>query len=77
MIPIPEIGEEVTVAGEKVYNGIIPCYILQEYTCPISYMDWLYDQRNFAPLSDLDETTLVNEEWEEKVCVPVKSNVCG
>lgn len=36
-----------------------------------------YNINRFVPVgSDLDETTLVNEEWEEKVCEPVNSQPC-
>jgi hypothetical protein len=37
-----------------------------------------YNKKCFGLLnSNLDETTLVNEEFEEKYCVPVNKNVCG
>jgi len=65
----PQIGDICEVVGEcpGYNNGDVetPCYELAGYD------EWVYDQRDFAPLSDLDETTLVNEEWEEKYCVPV------
>lgn len=36
-----------------------------------NFRSWFHNSL-FAELdTDLDETTLVNEEWEEKVCVPV------
>jgi hypothetical protein len=66
-LPRPEVGEEVTVIGEKVYKDILPCYILKEYKSPISFIDWLYDKRNFATYSNLDETELVN----------IKEEACG
>lgn len=69
-VPDPKVGEEVTVIGETTYLGVA-CYLLEEYTCPDPKAEWLYDQRNFAPLTGLDETTLVNEEFEEKYFVPV------
>jgi hypothetical protein len=76
-VPDPKVGEEVTVIEETSFLGVA-CYLLAEYTCPDPKSEWLYDQRNFATLNnDLDETALVNEEWEEKYCVPVNSNVCG
>jgi hypothetical protein len=34
-----------------------------------------YGAERFIKTSDLDETTLVNEEWEEKVCVPVNGKL--
>lgn len=40
------------------------CFMIIESSCK-----WSKDR--FVPLSDLDETTLVNEEFEEKYCVPV------
>jgi hypothetical protein len=69
-VPDPKVGERVTVIGEANFLGV-DCYLLAEYTCPCPSADWLYDQRNFAPISDLDETELVTEEFEEKYCVPV------
>jgi hypothetical protein len=70
-VPRPAIGEQVTVIGNKKYLGI-DCYILDEYKSPFYPMyNYLYDQRNFAPLSNLDETTLVTQEFEEKYFVPV------
>lgn len=73
-IPRPAIGEEVTVIEETCYYGI-DCYIFEEYKPLVG--DYVYDKRNFSALgSDLDETTLVNEEWEEKYCVPVNNKLC-
>jgi hypothetical protein len=45
----------------------IPCYKLVAFI----NTSLVHDQRNFARLSDLDETELVTEEFEEKYCVPV------
>lgn len=69
-IPSPQVGEEVTVIEEKVFRNGIDCYLLQEYTCPNPAYEWGYDKRNFAPLTGLDETELVTEEFNEKYCVP-------
>lgn len=75
-LPHPEIGEIVTVIGEGSFFGI-DCYMLQEYKPPLAIIEWGYDKRNFAPLdSDLDETKLVTEEFEEKYCVPVNHEPC-
>lgn len=65
----PQIGDECFVVAECIgvddEGNEAPCYELEGYGPDV------YDQRNFAPLTGLDETTLVNEEWEEKYCVPV------
>lgn len=72
-VPRPAIGEEVTVIGERVFKGSIDCYLLAEYTSPSPIYVWGYDKRNFSPLgTDLDETALVTEEFEEKYYEPVK-----
>lgn len=72
-VPRPAIGEEVTVIGDRIFCGNIDCYLLAEYTSPSPIYVWGYDKRNFSPLgTDLDETELVTEEFEEKYCVPVK-----
>lgn len=66
----PQIGDECNVIGRCIgYDQKgkgAPCYKLE------GYGEYVYDQRNFAPLTGMDETTLVNEEFEEKYCVPVK-----
>jgi hypothetical protein len=63
-VPCPKFGEVVTVSGESVQiNG--PAYEFAEY----GKRNW-YSKRYFAPLSGLDETELVTEEFEEKYCVP-------
>jgi len=64
-VPCPKFGEIVTVSSTESPYGEA-AYEFVEY----GERNW-YSQKYFAPLSDLDETTLVNEEWEEKVCVPV------
>lgn len=67
----PQVGEVCTVIdiciGYDEKGKGFPSYELEGYS------PWVYDQRNFAPLSDLDETELVTEEFEEKYFVPVKS----
>lgn len=73
-VPGPDKGDEVTSVGEKEFKGGL-YYRLQEYYEFEGHKVW-YDSKNFIQLnSDLDETTLVNEEFEEKYCVPVNSNV--
>jgi hypothetical protein len=70
----PQIGDICTVVnecfGENDGGVVTPCYELAGYD------GWVYDQRDFAPLSDLDETELVTEEFEEKYCVPVNDFPC-
>ena len=65
----PQIGDECTVVrsciGYDQRGKGMPSYELEGYS------QYVYDQRNFAPLTGVDETTLVNEEFEEKYCVPV------
>lgn len=70
-VPVPDIGEIVTVINERIVLGV-DCYELAEYQSPSKAMKWFYDKRNFAPLDGPDETELVTEEFEEKYCVPVK-----
>lgn len=68
--PIPKEGDILTVSWEG-YSDDIYSYCFAEYEQRFEYSAW-----RFAPLdSDLDETELVTEEFEEKYCVPVKSNV--
>jgi hypothetical protein len=56
--------------GIDISGARIPCYKFAAY----AGTTFVHDKRNFAPLdSDLDETELVNEEFEEKYCVPVNS----
>lgn len=48
--------------------------VIEEH--PVSMRGYMaaYNRKCFAEInSDLDETTLVNEEFEEKYCVPVNS----
>lgn len=68
--PQIQMGDIVTV--EKAYVDIFdnndPVYEFVEIS------NSMYSQRYFADFnSDLDETELVTEEFEEKYCVPVKS----
>jgi hypothetical protein len=73
----PAFGEIVTV--EKAIPSPItghPVYAFIEYPPEPPRLFRLFSQKYFAPLSDLDETTLVNEEFGEKYCVPVKSELC-
>ena len=71
----PQIGDICKVVRNCIGfdNKLIrcECYELEGYN------DWFYDQRNFAEISDLDETTLVTEEFEEKYCVPVNYQPCS
>jgi hypothetical protein len=69
-VPVPDIGEIVTVINERVVSGI-DCYELAEYQSNSWIVKWFYDKRNFSPLDGPDETELVTEEFEEKYCVPV------
>jgi hypothetical protein len=70
----PQVGESCEVVSECVGTNDIgietPCFEL------VGYPEWVYDQRNFAQVSNLDETELVTEEFEEKYCVPVNGKVC-
>ena len=66
-VPCPKFGDVLSVIGESIQrNG--PAYEFAEY----GKRHW-YSQKHFSPLSDLDETALVTEEFEEKYCIPVNS----
>lgn len=59
----PKIGESydvisITVGFGKNCDNPVPCYDLAGFT------RYVYDQRNFAVISDLDETNLVNHKPE-------------
>lgn len=72
-VPKIVIGDTLTVDKAYIdeFDNNDPVYEFAEYPKE------MFSQRYFAELdSDLDETTLVNEEFEEKYCVPVNSNVC-
>lgn len=73
----PAFGEIVTI--ESSFASPVsgdPVYTFIEYPPEPPRMFRCFSQKYFAPLSDLDETALVNEEWEEKVCEPVNSESC-
>jgi hypothetical protein len=65
--PKPELGDKDVVVGERKEYGSV-YYLLERFDGIV------YNAEHFSPLdSDLDETALVTEEFEEKYCVPVKS----
>jgi hypothetical protein len=70
-LPHPALGEPVTVIDERVRCGAL-YYQFQEYA-HYGDKDVLYNSKNYVQVSDLDETELVTEEFEEKYCVPVNS----
>lgn len=63
--PRPQEGDIVTVSWEGFEYGIY-YYQLVEYPQEYKYAAW-----RFAPISDIDESELVTEEFNEKYCVPV------
>jgi hypothetical protein len=70
-IGLCEVGNTYTVVDECIGwgkdNTPVDCYVLEEFSD-----EYVFDKRNFSPLdSDIDETELVTEEFEEKYCVPV------
>jgi len=67
-IPHPELGETVTVIDTDDKYGE-HFYQLHEYPCYKGQRLW-YNSTSFAPLSNLDETELVTEEFKEKYCQP-------
>jgi len=73
--PCPVFGEICTIQEALIspLSGI-PSYSFVEYPPEKGQSYRLFHQRRFAPLSDLDETTLVTEEFEEKYCVLVNSS---
>lgn len=66
--PKPEVGDKDIVVGERKEYGKI-YYRLQRFEGVV------YKAEHFAPLSGLDETELVTEEFEEKYCVPVNQQL--
>lgn len=70
------LKEGESYEGYIVDNGvgqdgkIFPCLVIPKITD-----DHGFDIKRFVESSDLDETTLVNEEWEKKVCEPVNVKV--
>lgn len=73
LLQLIQEGEVYEVSGQSMgqrADGVVgPIY----YLVGINERPRGLAADRFAPLSDLDETTLVNEEWEQKVCVPVNS----
>lgn len=69
-MPHPALGETVTVIDESKYRGE-KFFQFQEYSDYHGKKVW-YPTKNFIEVSDIDETELVSEEYEEKHCVPVK-----
>lgn len=65
--PRPQEGDIVTVLSEETFCGLL-YYQLAEFPQESRYAAW-----RFAPLSDLDETELVTEEFKEKHYEPVNS----
>jgi hypothetical protein len=72
-LPHPALGETVTVIDERVRYGKL-FYQFQEYA-EYNSCDVLYNSKNYIEISDLDETELVTEEFEEKYCVPVNQEL--
>jgi len=64
--PEPREGDILTVSWEGDWGGI-HSYKFVEFGDYFMYSAWRY-----APLSDIDETELVTEEFEEKYLVPVE-----
>lgn len=70
----PAFGDIVTV--EKSFASPFdgdPVYSFVEYPLIKPHMFRCFSQKYFAPLTGLDETELVTEEFNEKYCVPVNS----
>ncbi len=67
-LPCPEFGEVVTVcaAFTSPYNGE-DVYAFVEYPLILGLKFRTFSQKYFAPLSDIDETELVNEKIEVHV----------
>lgn len=63
--PRPKVGDIDIVVDDVKYDGVI-YYELERFGC-----DSLFASECFSRIdSDLDETTLITEEFEEKYCVP-------
>jgi hypothetical protein len=74
--PCPKFGETVTVSNElKSPVSGEPCFEFVEYPRLPGHAFRIFSKKYFAPLSGLDETELVTEEFEEKYCVPVNQEV--
>lgn len=75
--PYLKYGETYDATGEGLNLDNQECYLIPEL--PVSLTDRgienygpLYRKARFIPIdTDLDETKLVTEEFEEKYCVPV------
>lgn len=67
-LPSPEVGDEDTVTGDRIYQGDV-FYYLERFGDTLSYLSTY-----FARISDLDETALVTEAFEEKYCEPLTHN---
>lgn len=68
----PAFGEIVTVEKSFTCPQGEPVYSFVEYPNIRPHAFRCFSQKYFAPFSNLDETELVTEEFEEKYCVPVK-----
>jgi hypothetical protein len=62
-------GETYTVYEEDDITFNLPVYFLEEFDTEVSKCP--FDKKRFIPCSGVDETTLVNEGFEEKYYVPV------
>lgn len=76
--PYLKYGQTYEATGECLNADNQECYVIPEL--PISETDLgvenygpVYRKSRFIPLSDLDETELVSEEFNEKYCVPVNA----
>lgn len=72
----PAFGEITTI--ERSFASPLsgdPVYSFTEYPPEHPRKIRCFSQKYFAPLSDLDETELVNEAFNEKYCVPVNSKL--
>lgn len=67
-LPHPELGETVTVIDNDTKYGD-SFYQLSEYSHYKGAAVW-YLTENFIPVSDIDETELVSEEFKEKYLAP-------
>lgn len=63
--PRPQVGDEDIVTKEHIVDGVL-YYNLERFGEKIGY-----NAKCFSLPSDLDETELVTEEFEEKYCIPV------
>lgn len=56
-----KIGDICEVEHERIGSDGIPCYKL------VGFSRYLYDKRNFSPLSEIDETELINQREPQSV----------